>query len=70
MVAEERGDAEELFTPTVATPLTGEAVLMACMLQKMVEIKMTKKKKEEKQQCQACSVQVPKNLGTGGFLPT
>lgn len=43
MVAEERGDAEELFTPTAATPLTGEAVLMACMLQKMIEIKMTKK---------------------------
>lgn len=48
VVAEERGDAEWLFTPTAATPLTGEAVLVACMLQnKMVEM-MTGKRRGKK----------------------
>lgn len=54
LVAEERGDAEGLFTPTVATPLTGEAVPVACMLQnKMVDM-MTGKRRGKK--CQACLV--------------
>lgn len=48
VVAEERGNAEGLFTPTVATPLTGEAVPVACMLQnKMVDM-MTGKRRGKK----------------------